>query len=710
MDSKDKKTVEEPSRRGHKLLIIFMIVILMILILYFRTRSVEPPFIPKLDVKQKVIVLGFDGMDFDLTQKWLDEGKLPNFARLRDEGSFHEFTTSNPAESPVSWTCLCSGLNPGDTNIYDFLRRDYEYRILPSWARKEAPKFLFNLLPVKKPKIENLRDGDMIWEVVTRNGIKTVVMQAPITFPVDKIPGGKLTPGLGVPDAKGTQGTFSFYVDDLGILSKYTKGLAEKGRGTEFGGQTIQVTILPGDIINDYIVGPTNPIDNKEIKVEFMVEFNRSEKTAKIRIQNVEQELKEGSWSDWWRISFPVNKLMKIDAISKMFLVELPGLSPEGKPDGNFQLYMTPLNFNPELPPATVDLSYPRPFSSQLVDELNDLYFTQGWPEETWAYNEELIDTQLFLDQVYLEVEKRREQMTLNELAKKDWNLFITVFQSTDRIQHMFFRLIDEKHPRYDPEEAAKWGDTILKSYQHADEFAGKILDNYVDENTILIVVSDHGFNTFRRAVNLNRMLINHGFMKVKPEFESTNQRILDDLFKGDSGQFFNFVDWSNTKAYCLGLGQIYLNLKGREVEGIVEPGTDEDAVKKAITDMLLQKTDPEYENARVILDVYDGKQIYHGKHMDQAPDLVVGFNEGYRVSWQTCLGGAPLDEIEFNDRLWSGDHCSFDPKITTGIIFSNRKFEIDNPSLFDIAPTIYEIFGVKGPEGLVGKSLKVIK
>jgi predicted AlkP superfamily phosphohydrolase/phosphomutase len=225
-----------------------------------------------------------------------------------------------------------------------------------------------------------------------------------------------------------------------------------------------------------------------------------------------------------------------------------------------------------------------------------------------------------------------------------------------------------------------------------------------MDENTILVVLSDHGFNSFRRAVNLNRILINEGFLKVKPELESANPRILQDLFEGDKGQFFTYVDWANTKAYALGLGQIYLNLKGREVQGIVNPGEDEAQVKKEIRGMLLAKRDPEYDNARILDEVYDGKIIYHGNHMDQAPDLVVGMSDGYRISWQTCLGGAPLDELEFNDRLWSGDHCAYDPKTTVGIFFSNMEIENETPSILDIAPSVYKRFDIAIPEDVDGK------
>ncbi|MCD6218567.1 alkaline phosphatase family protein [bacterium] len=698
MADKEKKIKGTQNRKRIIALVVMIIAIIFVLFIVNKQKQDVPVVPMRTDIDKKLVVLGFDGMDAELTEQWMLEGKLPNFARLAQSGCFHPLMTSTPPESPVSWSSLLTGMNPGKTNIYDFLRRDYKYNILPSWAKQTPGKYLFNFLPIRLPKAENLRDGDTIWEVSTRNGISTTVFQAPISFPVSKVPGSRMTPGLGVPDAKGTQGTFSFYVDDLDILSGHTKGLAKSGRDTEFGGQTKEIIILPGDVVNDYVFGPRNPITGEDIKVEFDLVFDREDKTATITIQGQKQTIGEGEWSDWWQVGFPINSLMKIDGIFLMNMIEIPGSGPSGEPIGNFRLYMTPINFNPELPPKIVDLSYPRSYSAELADELGDLYWTQGWAIDTWAYNEELLDENLFLEMVDM-IESRREEIVFNELQKDNWNIFIGVFQATDRIQHMFFRLLDEEHPRYDPEDAARLGNQVLKIYQRADAYVGKVMDEIIDGNTVLVVVSDHGFNSFRRSVNLNRVLINNGFLKVKPELEAANQRILEDLFEGDKGQFFSYVDWSHTTAYAMGLGQIYLNLKGRETQGIVEPGDAEKEIKNRINEILLAMRDPEYDNAVVFDATYDGKEIYHGNHMDQAPDLVVGMADGYRISWQTCLGGAPLEELEFNDRLWSGDHCAYDPNTTVGIFFSNRRIDNNTPSILDIAPSVYSLFDIEIPE-----------
>lgn len=707
----EKVTKPKKKSKTSKLILLIFIVILGGLLFFFTQRSADVPVVPmRDDIDERLIVLGFDGMDAEWTEKWMNEGELPNLARLRDMGSFHYLEATIPPESPVSWSSLLTGMNPGKTNIYDFLRRDYDYRILPSWAKVTPMRFAFNYIPISKPIIENLRDGDPIWTVTTRNGIRTTVFQAPISFPPERIPGSRITPGLGVPDIKGTQATYSFYVDDLHALSSYAKMFAEEGRDTEFGGQIKEIIVLPGDVVNDYIYGPPNQITGRDIKVEFDLDFDRQDKTATITIQNQVQTIKEGEWSDWWVVDFRTNNIISVQGIFKIRLIELPGSGPDGESIGNFRMYLTPINFNPGAPPPVVDLSYPRNYSVDIVDELGDYYWTQGWAIDTMAHNDELIDNDVFLEMVDL-IETRRENIVMNELRKDNWNCFIGIFQATDRMQHMFFRLLDQDHPRYDPREAEIYGDMVLESYKRADAYVGKVMDEIVDENTTLIVLSDHGFSTFRRAVNLNRMLINHGFLVPLPQFQEDagNLRTLEDFFQGDQSQFFTWVDWSKSKAYALGLGQIYLNLEGRESQGIVKPGEEEAQVKRELTEILLSYRDPEYDDAPVIKAVYDGKEIYHGHHMDQAPDLVVGMAEGYRISWQTCLGGAPLNELEFNDRIWGADHCAFDPSETPAILLSNRKILSDGPHTYDIAPTIYAFFDIPIPEAVDGVPLPIV-
>ncbi len=177
----------------------------------------------------------------------------------------------------------------------------------------------------------------------------------------------------------------------------------------------------------------------------------------------------------------------------------------------------------------------------------------------------------------------------------------------------------------------------------------------------------------------------------------------LNDLF--DKGQFWVNTDWTKTKAYAMGLGQIYINLQGREKNGIVAPGEEYAKLQDELISKLKEIKDDETGES-VILDVYRRDDIYHGEYIGNAPDLMIGFNEGYRVSWQTTLGGIPKDLLENNMKKWSGDHCSYDYKITAGVLLSNRKIAKSDPHLVDIAPTIFKTFRVSTLPNQDGKPL----
>jgi len=287
-----------------------------------------------------------------------------------------------------------------------------------------------------------------------------------------------------------------------------------------------------------------------------------------------------------------------------------------------------------------------------------------------------------------------------HELDKKNWNLFVSVYETTDRFQHMFYRLIDPRHPYYDADLAASYGNAIRDVYIQADKIVGKAME-YIDDNTTFMVVSDHGFHSFRKSVNINTWLVQNGYMYLHGMEDKTYT--LNDLF--DKGQFWVNTDWTKTKAYALGLGQIYINLQGREKQGIIAPGEDYAKLQDEIISKLKGLKDPE-TGETMILDVYKRDDIYHGEYIGNAPDLMIGFNEGYRVSWQTTLGGIPKDLVENNMKKWSGDHCSYDYTITSGVFLSNKKISRANPKIWDIAPTVFKTLGISNLPNLDGKPL----
>jgi len=265
----------------------------------------------------------------------------------------------------------------------------------------------------------------------------------------------------------------------------------------------------------------------------------------------------------------------------------------------------------------------------------------------------------------------------------------------------MMWRLIDPEHPLYDRALAQKFGDAIERVYRRCDDFVGEVMSR-VDESTPILIVSDHGFHSFRQSVNLNTWLVQEGYMTLQGQ--QPGEKKLRDLFSG-GGTFWENVDWAHTKAYAMGLGQIYLNLKGREGKGIVQPGAESNALQDEIAKKLLAMTDPK-TGARMVDAVYKAADVYKGEYFDQAAELQVGLADGYRVSWQTTLGGSPPGLVYPNNKKWSGDHGAFDYKSTEGTLISSRPLDAANARIIDIAPTVLRYFGVPIPSDIDGKPL----
>jgi predicted AlkP superfamily phosphohydrolase/phosphomutase len=263
----------------------------------------------------------------------------------------------------------------------------------------------------------------------------------------------------------------------------------------------------------------------------------------------------------------------------------------------------------------------------------------------------------------------------------------------------MMWRLIDPQHPMYDKALAARYGDSIERVYRKCDEFVGEVVSR-VPAGTPIVIVSDHGFHSFRQSVNLNTWLVQEGFMAIQGQ--QPGDKKLQDLFGG--GTFWENVDWSRTKAYAMGLGQIYVNLKGREGRGVVSPA-DSPAVQDALAARLLTMTDPK-TGAKMVDAVYKRDDIYKGAFLANASELQVGFADGYRVSWQSTLGGSPPGIVYPNMKKWSGDHGSFDYKQTSGVLISSRALGTAAVDIMDIAPTVLKYFGVPIPSDIDGKPI----
>jgi len=634
-------------------------------------------------VTNQVVVLGFDGADPGLAAKWMAAGKLPNLARLAREGTFKPLGTTNPPESPVAWASFATGLNPGGTGIYDFLKRDPQ-SYLPelSLVARERAKFLWGVIPIKAPKVTNLRSGTPFYQVAADAGYKTTVIRMPLEFPPTKIRGGKLWAGLGVPDLRGTWGTFFYFGSDL---TAWDVG------DTEFGGKLVRLE-LPGDHVRTTIEGPADPTKDKftrlSIPLDFAVAPDRQSVTIALQGQKI--TLAERQWSNWLHARFRITPFLSVSSICRFYVLQV---APE------LRIYMSPLNLDPEDSPIPV--SFPSSYAGELVKK-HGLMKTLGWWHDTWALNEERIDEGVFLEDCWRTMDQWRD-ITVDELKNDPPSLLVSVSTATDSVSHMFWRLIDPQHPRYDAELAAKYGDAIERTYEKMDAAVGEVV-RAMRPGATLIIVSDHGFHSFRKGFNTNTWLVENGFMTLKNPGATDKQYNLDDLF--GQGSFFPNTDWSRTQAYAVGLGQVYLNLRGREKYGIVHPGTEAQQVLAELRRKLPEVRDPDTHEP-VIENVYLASEIFHGARTSEAADLQMSFRDGYRTSWQTSLGAVPAGVIVANLKKWSGDHCASDPSDTQGIFFSNRKI-VAPPSILDVAPTVENLLSVAPPAELDGNALSV--
>ncbi|MCX7975014.1 MAG: alkaline phosphatase family protein, partial [Candidatus Aminicenantes bacterium] len=552
-------------------------------------------------------------------------------------------------------------------NIFDFLSRDPRtYLPTLSSARILPRKKYFKLGKIKialgKPLIQGFRRSLPFWKVLGLKGIGSTILRVPITFPPEKFH-GELLSGMCTPDLKGSQGTFSFYTSDPAKIYEKESGL------------TIPVQIN-NKVITTHLSGPENDQTKEEVKIPLHIKI-KNENEIVIEVSGQKFCLRQGVFSPWINLTFPMGWGIKIKAIARFYL---SSVSP------HFNLYVTPLNIDPGKP--ALPISHPFYYSIYLSQLLGP-FITLGEANDTWALNEGALSEKAFLDLAYLN-HAEWEKMLFNALKKRRRGAIVCVFETTDSIQHMFWRYLEKDHPALKKGPTELGPEIIRELYQRMDKLVGQVMSS-LKKRDYLIVMSDHGFKSFRRGVNLNSWLHLEGYLSLKDGAP-------------ESASWFKEVNWEKTKAYALGLGGLYLNLVGREAKGIVNPGEEAKKIKKEIKEKLLALRD-ETTGERPILHVYDRDEIYSGPYKDNAPDLIIGYNKGYRASWDSVIGKVNRFIFEDNQKAWSGDHC-LDPPEVPGVIFANFPLASDKPSIIDLAPTILELFGLEVPAYMDGHSL----
>ncbi|MDP6058269.1 MAG: alkaline phosphatase family protein [Pirellulaceae bacterium] len=626
------------------------------------------------DAKAKrVVILGLDGLEPTLTERFMAEGLLPNLAALAEQGTYQKLGTTCPPLSPVAWSSFATGANPGKHNIFDFIRRDPStYLPAISSVHIAEPRRKVRLgpyeVPLSRPSITQLRKSKPFWTVLGEAGIFSAVIRVPITFPPDRFHGVELS-AMCVPDLVGTQGTFTYYTD---------RGEAGATTDGDVGGVRVVVE-RNGTNIHSYLRGPVNTMrrDRRELRLPFKVAPARNGAAALMTIDSQRIQLPCNAFSDWVRVSFPLAPGVKARGICRFYLKQH---------SDRFDMYCTPVQIDPDKP--VMPIAHPTVYSSYLARRQGS-FATLGLAEDTWSLSEGLLSEDAFLDQAY-DIHRERQTMFFDALDRVRQGMITCVFDGPDRIQHMFFRFIDVDHPalhgRANTHEHA-----IRDMYQRMDDLVGQTMARMNDQ-TALFVLSDHGFKPFRRGVDLNAWLLENGYLSLKDNATKSDRTYLKD------------VDWSQTRAYAIGLAGIYVNQKGREANGIVERGKQASDLVDELAEKLTGLRDPHTDQI-AIHEAVPARKAYQGPYATSAPDLIIGYGVGYRVSWDAAVGKAGPSVLSDNTKAWSGDHC-IHPDLVPGVLFTNLKLKEDTAHITDIAPTALDLLGVARPSYMDGRSL----
>jgi predicted AlkP superfamily phosphohydrolase/phosphomutase len=603
----------------------------------------------------KVIIIGIDGMDPRLCESMMNAGLLPNLAKLRATGGFSDLGTSIPPQSPVAWANFINGSGPGSHGIFDFVHRHPQEQCAPFYSAAETVD----------GKTLLRRQGVPFWDYLDAAGVPSTFYDLPSNYPPSPSHHGhhRCLAGMGTPDMLGTYGTYQQFAENNPPEAE------QEAVGKRF------ALSFRDDKADAAIVGPMNTLlkEPEPISVAFQVYRDRAADAALIEVQGQRILLKAGQWSRWTRLKFELPWYVpNASGICRFYLQEV---SP------NFKLYVTPINIDPSAP--AVPISEPGSFVQDIAQR-RGLFYTTGFQEDYNARKDGAFADDEYLKQANIVLEER---LALLDYAVENYDdgLLFFYFSSSDLQSHIFWWTSEEQHPIRTAAEAKKYFGQVRRLYQKLDAVIGDLHDRYGSRAT-LIVMSDHGFANFGTQFNLNSWLRALGYLGP-PECTS----ILKD------------VDWSRTVAYGLGINGLYVNLKGRERDGIVEPGDEKEALLTELVTRLEAVTD---ENGqRVIRHAYRADKVYAGTATALAPDLIVGYCRGYRASWATAKGDLTQEVLLPNDSAWSADHCA-DALEVPGVLFSNRAIRAKNPKLIDVAPSILTVFGLPVPSSMTGENI----
>ena len=631
---------------------------------------------------KKFVVIGMDGMDPRLVTRMIEAGRLPNFAKLAQQGGFRPLGTSTPPQSPVAWGNFINGAGPGSHGIFDFIHRDPKRQCHPFFAGADTlpgsgywetgdHKLQLDFWPFNHQPAQTTlsRKGTPFWDYLDGAGIESTFYNLPTNYPPSPSKHGhhRCLSGMGTPDMLGSYGTYQHFAED-GPIRTRNEGGGKRSR-IRFDNETGRAEII----------GPAQQFLRKkaDCKVPFTVHRDRSANSCALDIQGQRLLLKQGQWSQW----------VKLD-----MALSMPWFSPDHHMNGicrfylqevapNFRLYVTPINNDPSDPATPV--SEPNEFVKDISRELG-LFYNTGFQEDHKALSNKVFSDQEYMTQADYVLDER---LNLLEYANKNYDdgLLFFYFSSTDLQAHMLWWDGDDNHPTRSTTETKDAFEHLQGIYTRMDDVLGDMLKRYGKEATVM-VLSDHGFANFGRQFHVNTWLRDHGYI-----MPSKATSILIDN------------DWRATKAFALGINGVYLNQRGRERDGIVSPGAErEELLQELVTGFEAIR---DTNGQRVINKAYRSDQVFSGKELAFAPDIILGCNLNYRASWDTCLGGIGDQVLSDNDSTWGADHCA-DPAVVPGVLLCNRPIDAKAPNLTDLAPTILNAFGQPKPSTMTGNKI----
>jgi predicted AlkP superfamily phosphohydrolase/phosphomutase len=563
-------------------------------------------------------------------------------------------------------------MDPGGHGIFDFIHRDPQtYEPVFSAADVIEPGRTLSIgdwvLPLSGGGTRQLRKGETFWQILDGHGIPCTVIRVPANYPpVDT--GAKTLAGMGTPDLLGSYGTFTLYTND------------EQWRGARASGGRIVRLEVQDDRACGTLTGPPNSLrkSRPDLTREFCVDIDAAHDAVRITVGDERALLHSGEWSDFVRVSFDALPPFKsVTAICRFYL---RSVSPA------LQLYVSPLNIDPEHP--ALPISTPGHYARDLARRVGP-FATLGIAEDTKALEAGVFSDAEFVEQTDTLMAERSRMLDAVLDDYRGGLLFFYV-STIDQSCHALWRNSDAAHPAHADADASFAG-RFLHLYEEMDEVLGRIRARAGDDATV-IVLSDHGFAPYYKKVHLNTWLYQNGYLAlVRPD---------------EIGQhpLFGNVFWRRTRAYAAGLNGLYVNLIGREGKGIVSTGAAYDALVDELAARLLEFRDPE-TGERVVTEVVKAHSVFRGPEAGHAPDLIVGYNRGYRSSDDSALGTVTADLITPNLGKWTGDHC-MDHRQVPGVLLTNRAPGVTDPTLLDLPVTILSLFGVDAPPQMTGRVL----